>query len=106
MRSSALAIMFGSAMMIAAPALTNQAAAQPAPASSSSFVPVVVGAAAGATVAALLWPVIMPAGAAMAAGPGAMAMAPEAAGWMGSFVTTRAAVGAIIGGGLGYLSAR
>src|SRR5262249_35599482 len=57
--------------LIAAPVLADAAAAQPMPGnpSSSTVVPVVVGAAAGATVGALLWPVIMPA-TAVAAAPG------------------------------------
>jgi len=106
-----MAVVVGASMLVATPVLTQSAAAQPAPGGSSGgyTVPIVVGAAIGATVGALLWPVVVPAGAAM--GPGAMAGAGpammEAAGWgWGSFVTTRAAVGAVIGGGLGYLAAR
>jgi hypothetical protein len=104
MKSTAMAVVIGATMMIGAPVLAQSAAAQPASASTSSgyVVPVVVGAAAGATVGALLWPAIMPAGAAMAA-PAAMATASW--GWA-SFLTTRAVIGAIIGGGLGYVAAR
>src|SRR5215469_14642053 len=94
--------------LVAAPILAVTATAQPVPGNpaSSTVVPVVVGAAAGATVGALLWPVIMPA-TAVAAAPGAAAVVPEAATWgWGAFVTTRALVGAIIGGALGYVAAR
>lgn len=104
MKSTAMAVVIGAAMVIGAPVLTHTAAAQPAPASASSgyLVPVVVGAAAGATVGALLWPAVVPAGAVMAA-PAAM----QTVGWgWGSFLTTRAVIGAIIGGGLGYVAAR
>jgi hypothetical protein len=104
MKSHAMAAIIAATALIAAPALNSTASAQPMQSSSSGsyLVPVVVGAAAGATVGALLWPAFIPAGAAMAAAPGA---ATAAWGW-GSFYTTRAAVGAIIGGGLGYLAAR
>jgi len=104
MKSTVMAVVIGAVTMIAAPALTRTAAAQPAPANASSgyLVPVVVGAAAGATVGALLWPAVVPAGAAVAA-PAAM----QTVGWgWGSFLTTRAIVGAVIGGGLGYVAAR
>ena len=105
MKSHAMAAIIAATALIAAPALSSTASAQPMQSSSSGsyLVPVVVGAAAGATVGALLWPALVPAGAAMAAAPGAATAA--AWGW-GSFYTTRAAVGAIIGGGLGYLAAR
>lgn|SRR5512143_4096472 len=109
MKSRMMAAVVGASMLVATPVFTQSAVAQPAPAGSSGgyTVPIVVGAAIGATVGALLWPVVVPAGAMM--GPGAMAGAGpavvEAWGW-GSFVTTRAAVGAVIGGGLGYLAAR
>lgn len=111
MKSHMMAAVVGSAMMLTAPVLSNTAAAQPMQSGSGSYVvPVVVGAAAGATVGALLWPVIVPAGAvaaAPAAAGAAVAVAPEAAGWgWGAFMTTRALVGAVIGGGLGYISAR
>ena len=101
MKSHAMAAIIAATALIAAPGLSSSASAQPVQSSSSGsyLVPVVVGAAAGATVGALLWPAMVPAGAAMAAAPAA------AWGW-GSFYTTRAAVGAIIGGGLGYLAAR
>lgn len=102
MKSHTMAAIIAATALIAAPGLSSTASAQPIQSSSSGsyLVPVVVGAAAGATVGALLWPAMVPAGAAMAAAPGAAAW-----GW-GSFYTTRAAVGAIIGGGLGYLAAR
>jgi hypothetical protein len=102
MKSLAMAAVIAATAMIGAPSFISTAFAQPIQTSSSGsyLVPVVVGAAAGATVGALLWPAMIPAGAAMAAAPGAAA-------WdWGSFYTTRAAVGAIIGGGLGYLAAR
>ena len=108
MKSLAMAVAFCSAVLLCAPLLTRLAAAQPAPVGSSGgyLVPIVVGAAAGATVAALLWPVIVPAGA-VAATPGAVAATPAAAGWgWGAFMTTRAAVGALIGAGLGSVAAR
>ena len=111
MKSRLMAAVVGASMLAATPVFTQSAAAQPAPAGSSGgyMVPMVVGAAIGATVGALLWPVVVPAGAAM--GPGAMAGAGpamvEAAGWgWGSFMTTRAAVGAAIGAGMGYMAAR
>lgn len=108
MKSLAMAVAIGSAVVLCTPALTRTAAAQPVPVGSSGgyLVPVVVGAAAGATVAALLWPVIVPAGA-VAVTPGAVAAAPAAVGWgWGAFMTTRAAVGALIGAGLGFVAAR
>jgi hypothetical protein len=89
------------ATLTGAPAFTPTAAAQVATSGSSSsyMVPIVVGAAAGATVGALLWPAMVPAGAAAAA-------APAASGWgWGAFLTTRAAIGAVIGGGLGFIAA-
>lgn len=102
MKSQLMAAVIGATMLTAAPMLSPSASAQPAPMGSSGgyVVPVVVGAVAGAAVGAFLWPVIVPA----ATVPGAVAAAPEW-GW-GAFVTTRAAVGAIIGAGLGYISAR
>ena len=105
MKSHAMAAIIAATAMIGAPSFVSTASAQPIQSSSSGsyLVPVVVGAAAGATVGALLWPAMIPAGAAMAAGPGAATA--TAWGW-GSFYTTRAAVGAIIGGSLGYLAAR
>ena len=119
MKSQIMAAVIGATMLTAAPVLTHSASAQPAPMGSSGgyIVPVVVGAAAGAAVGALLWPVIVPAAVApaattaMAGAPAeavAIAAAPaEAATWgWGAFMTTRAAVGAVIGAGLGYLSAR
>jgi hypothetical protein len=101
MKSHVMAAVIVAGAMIGAPSFTSTASAQPVQSSSSGsyLVPVVVGAAAGATVGALLWPAMVP-GAAMAAAPGVTAW-----GW-GAFYTTRAAVGAIIGGGLGYLAAR
>jgi hypothetical protein len=105
MKSHAMAAVIAAAAMIATPNFISTASAQPIQSnpSGSYLVPVVVGAAAGATVGALLWPAMIPAGAAMAVAPGAVTA--TAWGW-GSFYTTRAAVGAIIGGGLGYLAAR
>lgn len=103
MKSFALTLAFGTALLAA-----NPAAAQPIPGSRSGnyLVPVVIGAAVGATVGALLWPVVMPPAAVIAA-PGAVAVVPEAVGWgFSAFMTGRAAIGAVIGGGLGYLSAR
>jgi hypothetical protein len=108
MKSLAMAVAIGSTVVLCVPALIRPAAAQTAPVGSSGgyLLPVVVGAAAGATVAALLWPVIVPAGA-VAATPGAVAAAPAAMGWgWGAFMTTRAAVGALIGAGLGFGAAR
>ena len=102
MKPLAVAVVIGAAAMICVPNLSRTAAAQQpsAPnASSGYFVPVVVGAAAGATVGALVWPVVAPAGVAVAT--------PAAMGWgWGAFMTTRAAVGAVIGAGLGYIAAR
>jgi len=100
MKSRMSAAILASAMMLSVPVLAPAASAQPAQSSSSSsyIVPIVVGAAAGATVGALLWPAIVPATAAMAT---------PAAGWgWGAFMTTRAAVGAVIGGALGWMVAR
>ncbi len=108
MKSRMMAALIGSTLMMTAPVLTHGASAQPVPPSSSGsyVVPVVVGAAAGATVGALLWPVVVPTAVAPAAAT-AMAAAPAAAGWgWGAFMTTRALVGAVIGGALGYISAR
>jgi hypothetical protein len=108
MKSLGMAVAIGATVMLLTPALTRPAAAQPAPVGSSGgyLVPVVVGAAAGAAVAALLWPVIVPAGA-VAATPGAAEAAPAAMGWgWGAFMTSRAAVGALIGAGLGFVAAR
>ena len=93
------------ATLTGAPAFTPTAAAQVATSGSSSsyMVPIVVGAAAGPTVGALLWPAMVPAGAAAAAAPAAAA---SASGWgWGAFLTTRAAIGAVIGGGLGFIAA-
>jgi hypothetical protein len=101
MKSHAMAAIIVAGTLIGASSFPSNASAQPVQSSSSGsyLVPVVVGAAAGATVGALLWPAMVPAGAAVAAAPAA------SWGW-GAFYTTRAAVGAIIGGGLGYLAAR
>jgi hypothetical protein len=106
MKSNMLAATVAAVMLLGSPVFAPSASAQPASAggaSNSYLVPMVVGAAAGATVGALLWPaVVVPAGAAMAAPAAAAGM-----GWgWGAFMTTRAVVGAIIGGGLGYLAAR
>jgi len=106
MASRVTAILFASSILASAPILASSASAQPvrADGSSSYAVPVVVGAAAGATVGALLWPAVVPAAAATAAAP---AVAAEATGWgWGAFLTTRAAVGAVIGAGAGWLAAR
>ena len=108
MRSIALTLALGTALFAAAPAVTQTAAAQPVPGAGSSpyLVPVIVGAAAGATAGALLWPVLMPPAVVVSA-PGAAMMAPEVVGWgLGAFVTTRAAIGAVIGAGIGYVMAR
>jgi hypothetical protein len=108
MKSHAIAAIIAGTAMIGAPCFTSSASAQPMGQSSSGgyFVPVVVGAAAGATVGALIWPVFVPAAATTAATT-AVAAAPVAAEWgWGAFYTTRAAVGAIIGGGLGFIAAR
>jgi hypothetical protein len=105
MKSNMLAATIAAVMLLGSLVFTPTASAQPASVGGSSnyLVPVVVGAAAGATVGALLWPaVVVPAGVAMAAPAAAAGM-----GWgWGAFMTTRAAVGAILGGGLGYLAAR
>lgn len=107
MKSNTLAAAIAVAAMLSLPVFTPAASAQPASVGGSPgsyLVPVVVGAAAGAVVGALLWPAtVVPAGAAMAAPAATAAM--DGWGW-GAFMTTRAAVGAIIGGGLGYLAAR
>jgi len=110
------AILFASSILASAPILAPQASAQPVRSDSSTgyVVPIVVGAAAGATVGALLWPAVMPAAAATAAATeaapavaAAPAMAVEATSWgWGAFMTTRAAVGAVIGAGAGWLVAR
>ena len=101
------AILFASSILASAPILAGPASAQPVRADSSSgyVVPVVVGAAAGATIGALLWPAVVPAAAATAAAPAAMAAADTGWGW-GAYFTTRAAVGAVIGAGAGWLAAR
>ena len=106
MASRLTAILFASSILASAPILALPASAQPVRADSSSsyVVPVVVGAAAGATVGALLWPAVVPAAAATAAAPAAAA---EATGWgWGAFLTTRAAIGAVIGAGAGWFAAR
>jgi len=107
MKSRMSAAIVASAVMLTAPVLVPAASAQPVQSggSSSYIVPIVVGAAAGATVGALLWPALIPAAA--AAPTATMAMAAPAAGWgWGAFMTTRAAVGAVIGGALGWVVAR
>ena len=110
MKSHVMAAIVAATALIGASSIPTTASAQPVQSGSSGgyFVPVVVGAAAGATIGALLWPVIVPAGAVVAAGPSAMVAAgPGAAAWgWGAFYTTRAAVGAVIGGAVGYLMAR
>ena len=107
MKTRVMAAIIGATMVVATPMLTDTASAQAAPPGGNSMVPMVVGAAAGATVAALVWPVLFPAPVIVAAAPGAVAVAPEVMTWgFGAFVTTRAAVGAVIGAGLGYLAAR
>jgi hypothetical protein len=110
MKSHVMAAIVASTALIGASSIPTTASAQPMQSSSSGgyFVPVVIGAAAGATLGALLWPAMVPAGMMMGAGPGAMAAAgPGAAAWgWGAFYTTRAAVGAVIGGVAGYLIAR
>lgn len=83
-----------------AAALVVGATALPQPAAASSFartaVPVVLWAATGAAVGAVVWPMLFPTtvGAAATAGPSTISWA--------SFQTTRAAVGAAIGAVLGY----
>jgi hypothetical protein len=110
MKSHVMAAIVAATALIGASSIPTTASAQPVQSSSSGgyFVPVVVGAAAGATIGALLWPVIVPGAAVVAAGPGAVVAAgPGAAAWgWGAFYTTRAAVGAVIGGAFGYLMAR
>jgi hypothetical protein len=104
MKSHAMAAVIAGAAMLGAPCFTSSASAQPMNSNSSNsyFVPVVVGAAAGATVGALIWPAMVP-----AAATTAVAAAPAAATWgWGAFYSTRAAVGAVIGAGLGYMAAR
>jgi hypothetical protein len=104
MKSHAMAAVIAGAAMIGAPCFTSSASAQPmSPGSSNSyFVPMVVGAAAGATVGALIWPAMVPAAASTA-----VAAVPAASTWgWGAFYSTRAAVGAVIGAGLGYMAAR
>jgi hypothetical protein len=105
MKSHAMAAIIAGTAIIGAPCFTSSASAQPMNQTSSSgsyLVPVIVGAAAGATVGALIWPAMVP-----AAATTAVAAAPAATEWgWGAFYTTRAAVGAIIGGGLGYIAAR
>ncbi len=110
MKSRLLAGLVATTVLVGAPGLAPSAAAQSTVRSESRsyIVPVVIGAAVGATIGALVWPVMMPAAAAgpAMAGPAAAA-GPAMAGWgMGAFVTTRAAVGAVIGGVAGYLFAR
>ena len=105
MASRLIAILFASSILAGAPVLASSASAQPvrADGSSSYAVPVVVGAAVGATVGALLWPAVIPAAAATAAAPAAA----EVTGWgWGAFLTTPAAVGAVIGAGAGWFAAR
>jgi hypothetical protein len=106
MKSTTLVAGAVAAVLISSPVLAPTASAQPAPPGGSSpsyIVPLVIGAAAGATVGALLWPAMVPAAGAAVAAPAAA----QVGGWgWGAFFTTRAAVGAIIGGGLGYLAAR
>jgi hypothetical protein len=100
MKSHVMAAVIGSALLVGAPILAPSASAQPAPVTSSSggyLVPVVIGAAAGATVGAFLWPALVPAGAAAAA--------PVEWGW-GSYLTTSGGVGAVLGGFFGYAAAR
>jgi hypothetical protein len=117
MKSYTMAAVIVVSTMIGTPSFTSIASAQTVQnvSSGSYFVPVVVGALAGATVGALVWPVMVPAGGAMmgtgatlGAGPGTGAtIGANAGAWgWGAFYTTRAVVGAIIGGGLGYLAAR
>lgn len=107
MKTRVMAAIIGATMVVATPMLTDTAAAQAAPAGGSSMVPIVVGAAAGATIGALVWPVLFPAPVVIAAAPGAVAVAPEVMTWgFGAFMTTRAAIGAVIGAGTGYLVAR
>ncbi len=102
MKSHVMAGVVATAMLIGTPILASTASAQPAmrgDSTGSTLVTVIIGAAAGATVGALLWPAS--ASAVVAAG------APVAASWgWGAFISTRAAVGAVIGGGLGYLVSR
>jgi hypothetical protein len=87
-----IAAVIAAAIMISAPGFTSTASAQPAYGTSTNvrLVAVLVGAAAGATVAVLLWP---------AAAPAAAVAAPSA--WS-AFLSTQAAIGALIGGALGY----
>jgi hypothetical protein len=91
MKRQAMVAIVAAVMMIGGQGATS-------PASANAVLPVVVGAAAGATVGALLWPAMVPAGA-VTAGT-AVVVSPW--GWA-AFMTTRAAVGAVIGAGLGYL---
>jgi hypothetical protein len=103
------AIFVASSILASAPILASTASAQPvrSDGTSSYAVPIVVGAAAGATIGALLWPAVVPATAATAATAAAPAVAAEATGWgWGAFLTTRAAVGAVIGAGAGWFAAR
>jgi hypothetical protein len=87
---------FIAAVIAAAITITSTASAQPVygPSTSVRLAAALVGAAAGATVAVLLWP---------AAAPATAAVAPVAApsAWS-AFLSTPAAIGALMGGALGY----
>ena len=77
MKSHTLAAAIVAAVMISSPVFAPTASAQPAGTGGSStsyLVPVVIGAAAGATVGALLWPAMAPAAGAAMAGPAAAEM--------------------------------
>jgi len=95
MKRLAMVGIIATAAVFGGPGLTPTASAQ-------SVGPIVVGAALGATVGAFVWPVMaIPAAAGMAGA--AATIGP----WdWNAYLTTRAAVGAVVGGSLAYVFGR
>jgi len=96
LRGSMLACTIAAGLVSAAPARADLSM-PPA----KTVVPVVLWGVTGAVIGAIALPVVFPslAGGAVAAAPGA---GPAMAWTWGSFVTTRAIVGTVIGGAVGY----
>ncbi len=95
LHSLGAAVAVAAVLSVATPARAQMISMPPA----KTAVPVVLWGVTGAVIGAVAWPMMFPASVGATAAPGAgMAIA-----WTwGSFLTTRAAVGTVLGGALGY----
>jgi hypothetical protein len=109
MKAMVMAAIVAAAIMISAPVFASTASAQPHQdaATKVHLAAALVGAAAGATLAVLLWPPAVSAAAAAVVPAGAATVAPTAASWSWSaYLSTEATFGALIGGALAYVAVR